>query len=216
MADFLGVFLITFVVIFLSYLYWQWRTKEKHLADQSRNRPLLSRDDMLKHRLKRFELKGDESDDDTSSILEKQYSTRPIDESVSKDFDAMGEEKEVETLVKSEDVGLNASPGTLQSDSMQVFQETSTNKRVQSETNTAKAKPVNPRKWVTLSISDSDNKSDPVTQPLTSLDELRAWTEGFDELNVSSVLLRRVGNDLKRRPRTIVCHDMKGGYVQDR
>ena len=213
MADFLGVFLITFVVIFLSYLYWQWRTKEKLLADQSRNRRLLSRGDMLKHRLKRFELKGD---DDTSSLSANQDSTRPIDESVRKDFDAMGEEKEVETLVKSEDVGLNASPETLQSDSMQVFQETSTNKRIQSETNTAKAKPVNPRKWVTLSISDSDNKSDPVTQPLTSLDELRAWTEGFDELNVSSVLLRRVGNDLERRPRTIVCHDMKGGYVQDR
>ena len=72
------------------------------------------------------------------------------------------------------------------------------------------------KKWVKLSISDSDVKYDPVTRPLTNLDELLAWTEGFDEFNVSSVALNRVGKGLNQRPRTIVCHDMKGGYVQDR
>ena len=80
----------------------------------------------------------------------------------------------------------------------------------------AKNKPSNSRKWVTLSNSDFNDISAPVTRPLTNLDELLAWTEGFDELNVSSVSLGRVGNSLERRPRTIVCHDMKGGYVQDR
>ena len=80
----------------------------------------------------------------------------------------------------------------------------------------AKNKPSNSRKWVTLSNSDFNDISAPVTRPLTNLNELLAWTEGFDELNVSSVSLGRVGNSLERRTRTIVCHDMKGGYVQDR
>ena len=224
MADFLVVLLTTFVILLLSYFYWQWRTKQKNLTDQSRNRPLISRDDMLKHRLKRFELKAD---DDASSVVQKQGSTKAKDESVKKDLDETGEDKEGKTLEDSttpENIEINATslPGSLNSDSMQVLQpETSTNegdenKGAGAKTSPAKVKLDNSQKWVTLSISDSDDKSEPVTRPLTSLDELRSWTEGFDELNVSSVSLRRVGNDLEQRPRTIVCHDMKGGYVQDR
>ena len=224
MADLPVVLLTTFVILLLSYFYWQWRTKQKNLTDQSRNRPLVSRDDMLKHRLKRFELKAD---DDASSVVQKQGSTKPKDESVERDANETGEDKEGKTLEDSttpENIKINATsfPGSLNSDSMQVLQqETSTNegeenKGAGAKTSPAGVKSANSRKWVTLSISDSDDKSEPVTRPLTSLDELRAWTEGFDELNVSSVSLRRVENDLERRPRTIVCHDMKGGYVQDR
>ncbi len=173
---------------------------------------MLSRADMLKNRLKRFELKNDKTSDETDEGVENnQY------------LNETGENQGLKTLenyVESENNELNT--GILNSDSSQPSSSI-INEEVQGQSNHDKAekpaskpKPSNSRKWVTLSISDTENNLGPVTRPLTSLDELWAWMEGFDELNVSSVPLRRIGDELERRPRTIVCHDMKGGYVQDR
>ena len=212
MADFLVAILSTLVIFLLSYLFWKWHNQRNNLTNEGENRPVFSRADMLKNRLKRFELKNDKTSDETDEGVENnQY------------LNETGENQGLKTLenyVESENNELNT--GIVNSDSSQPSSSI-INEEVQGQSSRDKAekpaskpKPSNSRKWVTLSISDTENNSLPVTRPLTSLDELWAWMEGFDELNVSSVPLRRVGDQLERGPRTIVCHDMKGGYVQDR
>ncbi|EDO36828.1 predicted protein, partial [Nematostella vectensis] len=56
----------------------------------------------------------------------------------------------------------------------------------------------------------------PVTRPLTTLDEALHWTRGFDSFNVANVHLPEGYQGLGDHPRTLVCHDMKGGYIDDR
>ena len=213
MADFIVALLSTSVILLLSYLFWKWHTQRNNLTNEGKNRPALSRADMLKNRLKRFEARG--FDDDRSSVQKG-----PKNQSIingSEDVGDIGENQELQTQEDSVDTELNTInlPGILNADNSG-----SRIEGVQGQSSgykpAAKNKPSNSRKWVTLSNSNFNDISAPVTRPLTNLDELLAWTEGFDELNVSSVSLGRVGNSLERRPRTIVCHDMKGGYVQDR
>ncbi|XP_022782024.1 cytosolic endo-beta-N-acetylglucosaminidase-like [Stylophora pistillata] len=67
----------------------------------------------------------------------------------------------------------------------------------------------------------ADNSFDPetgmpVTRPLKTLDEALSWRQGFDFFNVASVPLSEQGRKIEKRPRTLVCHDMKGGYTYDR
>ena len=58
----------------------------------------------------------------------------------------------------------------------------------------------------------------PVSHPLKSLEEALAWRPGFDEFNISRVPL--TATELQARDtnqvKTLVCHDMRGGYIEDR
>ena len=55
-----------------------------------------------------------------------------------------------------------------------------------------------------------------VSRPLRSLNELDIWQPGEDPLNVSSVPLCRRPSDGIPGPKVIHCHDMAGGYLEDR
>lgn len=69
---------------------------------------------------------------------------------------------------------------------------------------------------LTHSFSQGDALiASPTTSPINSLEQLLLWRPGFDEFSVSHVPLKKCTHDAKK-PKTMVCHDMKGGYIEDR
>ena len=60
------------------------------------------------------------------------------------------------------------------------------------------------------------NTSEPITQPLKTLDEVLLWKPDEDEFNVATIpLFERTGKETDK-PCTLLCHDMMGGYQEDR
>ena len=67
-----------------------------------------------------------------------------------------------------------------------------------------------------LILGTIDENGCPVSKPLKTLDEFFQWLPGSDGLCVPTVPLRPRTRQDAKKPRTIICHDMMGGYQVDR
>ena len=58
----------------------------------------------------------------------------------------------------------------------------------------------------------------PVAHPLKTLETVLAWRPGFDEFNVAKepLVVSEALPVCTNQAKTLVCHDMRGGYIEDR
>ena len=53
-------------------------------------------------------------------------------------------------------------------------------------------------------------------RPLLNVDELLKWEARYENVNNVATSYIDKNTKLPSRPRTLVCHDFKGGYLEDR
>lgn len=58
--------------------------------------------------------------------------------------------------------------------------------------------------------------SGPECLPLKTWEAVEEWTEGQDDLCISTIPLAEREPRSPDTPQTLLCHDMRGGYQQDR